>query len=165
MCEPTTILAISSAVSMASTAASAIGAQRTAREQERNALSAQQDANAGLIEQMHESNQAATDQMVERSRAAMRDLGAVNAVFADSGLSGNSQDRIGTVIEGQASRDITSIEANREARINQQTAEGAAIRARTQSGINSSPRPSVLGTGLQIAAAGADYYDRRNRGK
>ena len=160
MCEPATILAVSTLTSVASTAASAVGGYRTAREQERNALSAQQDANAGLVEQMHQTNQQATDQMVERSRAAMRDLGTINAVFADSGLSGNSQDRIATVTAGQAERDLTSIEANREARINQQSAEGAAIRARTQSAINSSPRPSILGAGLQIATSGLDYYSR-----
>jgi hypothetical protein len=149
----------------ASQAFAAVGQYRTARDNERSALAAQEDANAGLLERQHQFDQHATDQMVERSRQAVRDLGHVRAIFADSGLDGNSQDRIEAITEGEAQRDLTTLERNRQARATQTQAEASEIVARTQSRINERPRPSVLGSGLQIAATAFDAYDKRQRGK
>lgn len=161
MCEPTTIIALAGlAVSVASAAANASNQARMAEQTDRNALAAQIDANAGLQQRMHQSDQQATDQQVERSRQAVRDLGNVTTIFADSGLSGNSQDRLSAITEGAGYQDAATIERNRASRVSQDQMEGSAISARTQSTINSAVRPSVLGTGLQIAGAGIDYYYR-----
>jgi hypothetical protein len=142
-----------------------VQAQRTAKATDKAAGQAQQDAMAGLSDQLYQANQQATDQMVARSKQAVREAGAMNAIFADSGLAGASQDRLLAEAEANAQADLTTIERNRTNRENQGQSEAAAIRARAQSEVNKAPRPSLLGTGLQIAAAGADYYARKQPGK
>lgn len=141
----------------------AVGATAQAQNYQRvstSAHAAEADAQAGLYARVNQDSQAVTDQMVDRSRAAMREVGSLNAIFADTNLSGNSQARIIAASEGAASADLTTLDRNRAMRATQGATESAAISARTQDRINSTPRPSLLGTGLQIAAV---EMDRRNR--
>ena len=98
-----------------------------------------------------QENQATTDQMVARSRDAVREVGTLEAIFADSGLSGNSQERVLADAERAASEDITTLGRNRYLRIEQGHAELAASRAAAQSRTNSTPRPSLIGAGLNAA--------------
>lgn len=147
---------------MAQVAMGAVGQAQASRQNASAAIQAQSASIAGLNEQTLQFNQQQTDQMTTRSRQAMNDVGTLNAIFADSGLSGNSQDRIKNVTEGQAQTDLTTLDRNVSNRGSQATAERSAITARTQSQINSVRGPSVLGTGLQIAAIGASEYDRQH---
>lgn len=102
--------------------------------------------------------------MTERSKQAVRDLGTLNALFADSNLSGNTQDRLSAEVKGLAAADIATIDRNRGSRGTQTAAESAAIRARAQSQLNSTPYPSILGAGLKIASTSIDYYDKSQGG-
>lgn len=149
-------------VQMAQVAVGAYGQSQNSKAVRRNAVQAEEDAFAGIHDQQIQTNAQATDQMVDRSRAAMMEAGNLNAIFADSGLSGNTQERIAAVTEGAAQRDLTTIERNRVNKINQSNSEVSAVRARTQSTINGAKGPSLVGTGLQIAAIGAADYDKRN---
>jgi hypothetical protein len=173
MCEPATIsaavgyvaanaAAISAASSAAAVAAGAVAQRQMSNANASNARQAQDSANAGLTAQQQQINQQATDQMNDRSKQAFKDIGALNTIFADSGVAGASQDRISNELEGNAAADITTLERNRQAAMTQTSAQGAAIAANTQSRINSAPQPSILGTGLQIVATGTNAYDRQN---
>jgi hypothetical protein len=155
---------IAAGVSAASVAAGAVAAHQNASRTTDAANAANATANAGLIDQMHQRDAQATDQMTARSKQAMTTAGSLNAIFADSGVSGNSQDRIADVAAGNAQVDLTTIESNRQQASNQGTNEADALRAQAQARINSVPRPSVLGTGLQIGAAGLSAYDRMQNG-
>jgi hypothetical protein len=147
---------------MAQVATSAYGQSVQSRAVAKNARQAESDSLWALHDQQIQFNAAATEQMTERARTANAELAALNALFADSGLSGNTQERIAGVAAAQANADMGTIERNRQNRVNQSNNEVAAVRARTQSAINSAPRPSYLGTGLQIAAIGAADYEKRN---
>lgn len=149
-------------VQMAQVAVGAYGQNQQASAVRKNALQAQQDALYGLHDQQVQIDAQATDQMTDRSKAAMSEVGTLNAIFADSGVSGNTQDRIAAVAGINASADMATLDRNRVNKQNQTQADAASIRARTQSQINGSPRASVLGTGLQIAAIGANEYNRQN---
>jgi hypothetical protein len=147
---------------MAQVAVGAYGQSQQASAVRKNARQAESDSLWALHDQQIQSNAAATDQMTARARAAMAEAGTFNAIFADSGLSGNTQERISAVAAGQANEDIGTIERNRQNRVNQGNNDVAAVRARTQSAINGSPAPSLIGTGLQIAALSANEYNRQN---
>lgn len=149
-------------VQMAQVAMSAYGQNQQASATRSNAIKAEQDGLQGVFNQQVQINAQATDQMTDRSRAAMSEVGTLNAIFADSGLSGNTQDRMVAVAGINAAADEATIARNRDNRLTQTQADAAAIKARTQSAINGSPRASVLGTGLQIAAIGANEYQRQN---
>lgn len=172
MCEPATIsaivgyvsanaTAITAATAVASVAASAYGQQQTARATTQNANDSADAASVQLREQQHQVDQKATEELVARSQQGQLEVGALNAIFADTGLAGNSQGRIINHAEGNAYVDMTTIERNRQAGVSQGAVQAAQIRARQQSQINSAPRPSLIGTGLQIVAAGTDAYTRR----
>lgn len=154
--------AVAAGVSVASTAAAAYAQHQGSKATSAASREAQDAANAGLDARGRQVNANAPDEMVDRSKQALRELGAMNTIFADSGLAGNTQNRLAGEVEGNAQADLTTVERNRQAAATQNASEGAAIRARAQSQINSAPRPSILGTGLQIAATGANYYASRN---
>jgi hypothetical protein len=145
---------------MAQVAVGAVGQARQARAVATNARAAEAASLYGLSEQTLQYDQQNTDRMTDRARQAMADVGSLNAIFADANLSGNTQDRIAAVTEGDALRDLTTLDRNTANRANQAQADATAIRARTQSTINSARPPSILGTGLQIAAYGAEAYDK-----
>lgn len=144
---------------MASVVVQSTSQASTYKRNARSAYAAEADAMAGLSDRMYQEGQAVTDQMVERSRQAARDVGTLNAIFADSGLSGNSQDRVVAETAMAADADLTTMGRNRSLRINQGNQEAAQIRAQTTSRVNSVARPSLLGSGLQIAGY---EIDRRN---
>lgn len=142
-----------SAIKMLQIGASTAAQAQQYRTNRRSALEAEAFANMGIAGRVMQENQATTDQMVKRSRDAMREVGSLNAIFADSGLEGNSHDRIIAEAEGAADHDAATLARNRDLRIEQGNAEIAANRANAQTRINSAPRPSIVETGLQIAGA------------
>ena len=149
-------------VQMATAVMGTIGQRQQRKATEQSANAARDDAFAGLNAQQLQINAQASDQATDRSRQAAMQAGTLTAIFADSGLSGASQDRIAAVAAGSASRDIDTIERNRQNKITQTNTEGNAIAARAASTINAVKRPSYLGAGLQIAALEAE---RRSKEK
>jgi hypothetical protein len=112
---------------------------------------------AAIEEQQAQISKNATDQMQERSQQAAIERGRLRAIQAESGLIGNTQDRIIGESYFNESTDIASIEANRKNEITQsnRTLQGVATGA--QSKLNSVKQPSLLGAGLQIGTAYASY--------
>lgn len=148
------------AIRMAGLVVGAVGQHQTARATERAAIAANEDAQAGLAAQVYQEDQAATDQMVGRSRDAMREVGSLNAIFADSGVEGASQARILAEASLAADEDLTTMDRNSALRRTQRATEGNALAAQAQSRINAAPRPSLLGTGLQLGSAYLEGVER-----
>lgn len=109
-------------------------------------------------EQQRQVNMKAADDMNTRARQALIDRGRLRAAAGESGVMGNSIDRIANEQYYVYGSDIAAIETNRANAINQTQLEKQGIRASTQGRINTTPRPSALGAGLQIAGAAFGAY-------
>jgi hypothetical protein len=114
-----------------------------------------------LQQQYKQTNQQATDEMSQRAREAMIEKAKLRVAGGESGLFGGSNDRIVNESSFNEGTDIASIESNRQNSLRQIEQEGKGIRAGSVSQISRIQRPSLIGTGLQIAGqaveTGKDY--------
>lgn len=139
MCEPTTIILLTTAVVSAAMAARSANQQKHAVE-------------AQAREQQTQTDESASAQTEDRLAAAREQRSAARAASAESGASGNSTDAILNDIMMQSGRDVSRIEKNRE---NGQRETQQQVRSRT-SEIN-----GQLAAGLASSAeTGASGYAR-----
>jgi hypothetical protein len=108
-----------------------------------------------MTAQVRQTNDAAREEMSERARQAMIERGRLQVIAGESGLSGWDREVNSTFYS--ESTDIATLESNRRNRIEQMNVEGRASTANTNNQLASVKRPSLLGTGLQIAAAGVNH--------
>lgn len=153
MCNPLAIAALQ------------IGQAILGHRQQANAAKAQDQAirqsaemqNIQTAHQYAEQNQATMEQTSQRHTEWLRDLGRLRAVGAESGLFGSTQQRLEDEATNAASYDIATLEANRF-KASQQVASGAkAQNMQANAHLKSIKRPSLIGTGLQIGGAVAEY--------
>ena len=102
-------------------------------------------------EQQTQVNKNSIDQMSQRARENMIQAARIRAVSGESGLAGNTNDRILNENSFNFGTDVSSIESNRLAQQRQLNNEAKGIRAGTQTTMSQIQRPSLIGTGLQIA--------------
>lgn len=154
MCDPVsaTVLAVSAA------GLGAYGADRSAKNAQKSAVEDLQGQYAALAQQQVQVNAQATDEATERAKQAVRDMGRMEAAFSDSGLTGNSQQRLMVEQAIQANTDQSTIERNRENKIAQTKQDAFAAQAGAKRIVNQNPRQSPIGIGLQIASAGMNAY-------
>ncbi|SCX57642.1 hypothetical protein [Nitrosospira sp. Nsp1] len=107
-------------------------------------------------EQQDQVNKNSIDQMSQRARENMIQAARIRAVHGESGLGGNTNDRIINENSFNFGTDVSSIESNRLAQQRQLNQEAKSIRAGAQTQISQIPRPSLIGTGLQIAGSAMD---------
>lgn len=110
-----------------------------------------------IEEQQAQISKNATDEMQARAQQGAIERGRLRAIQAESGLIGNTQDRIVGESYFNESTDIASIEANRKNSIEQSNRQLQGVATSTQSKLNSIKQPSYLGAGLQIGTAVAGY--------
>lgn len=146
-------------------ATAAAGAVYTYTEQNKAAAKTEDNANKAYALQLSELqdryeqiNQNSKDQMSERAREARIELARIRAVGAESGLSGVSQDRLERESEFLAGSDVALIETNRANSMKQAANEAKGIGLEHDARLSSIQRPSMFGTGLQIAQAGVQAY-------
>jgi hypothetical protein len=126
-----------------------------------NQLVADQDLaenTKALAEQRGQIKAKAADEMSERARVALIERGRLRAIAGDSGVTGNSQQRVedeSRFLEGQ---DLSAIEMNRENALKQNTRNVTAAQLDAQRQKLGVAAPSLLGAGLQIAGAAAKTY-------
>jgi hypothetical protein len=152
MCEPTTImLGISAA-----TAALSYKQASDSADRQTQAISDGVDLNHNQTRTQYEqNNQVAMQQQSERHREFLVDQGRLASILTESGMTGATQDRIQSEVENQADADTATIEANRVKANAQGASMAQAQHGQAKAQLASINRPSALGTGLQIAAAGA----------
>lgn len=154
MCEPTTLLAISSAVSVASTLAAHVGQGQVAKQQDRAVRTDYNMGVAQLERQRLEQNVQSRTEMGDRARQAMIERSRLRAASAEGGVGGNSIDRIFGTHATATSQDMAMMSENAR-NVNRQSAMGGmSMQASATGRLNQIERPSVLNTGLQIAGIG-----------
>lgn len=157
MCDPTMGIATASLlVGVASSVAGFVqqGQQAKAQQKSVEANYAQQTETLKL--QYDQAQKQSTDEMSQRAREAMIEQARLRVIGGESGLSGGSNDRIENESQFNLGTDIASIESNRRNYMKQLGEEGKSLGAGNQSQINQIKRPSLIGTGLQIAGSAVD---------
>lgn len=156
MCDPVTIGVASLAIGTASAGMSFMqqSQQASARDKAIKANYSQQMDTFKV--QQAQVNKQATDEMSARARENQIEAARLRVVNGESGLFGNTNDRILGESYFNLGSDVASIESNRAAQQKQLTQEAKSIRAGTQSQMSQVTRPSLIGTGLQIAAGATD---------
>jgi hypothetical protein len=105
--------------------------------------------------------------MSVRAREAMIEQARLRVIGGESGLSGGSNDRIENESQFNLGTDIASLESNRRNALNQLYQEGKSLQAGNEAQIRQVRRPSLIGTGLQIAGvatnAAANYKAAKNK--
>jgi hypothetical protein len=149
-------------ISTVSAAVSYVQQDRTARQHTRAIYEADRANLDSSLEQERQVNSQATDQKSQRTREAMIERGRLRVIAAESGLEGGL-DRIERASMFNEGYDIASIESNRMNAVAQVRAERAAGRTLTGIRLASVQRPSLVGTGLQVAGAVAEYGAAQER--
>lgn len=114
---------------------------------------------SGIREQ--QERQAAVERAQERRRMALIEAGSASAAIGESGVAGLTMSALMREVLGQAARDVTNINTNREWTLEQIKREREGIRSSGISRMNSTVpgvRPSRLATALRIGSAGLDAY-------
>lgn len=101
--------------------------------------------------------------LADTAQQAAIERGRLRAIQAESGLIGNTQDRIIGESYFNESTDIASIEANRQNEITQSNRQLQGVTTSTQSRLNAIKQPSYLGAGLQIGTAVAGYKQAQSK--
>lgn len=160
MCEPTTIAAVTLAVSAAAAGASYYQGQQNIQATGEAAARNAQIQNQALEEQRTQiGNQAAND-ITERARAAQIEQGKLRVIAGESGALGLTQDRLLQDSAFQAGTDIATIQSNRDSSLRQTDLTGLANYNQNTSIVNQAKNkaPTLLGTGLQIGMSGLSAY-------
>lgn len=157
MCEPATILALTSlAVGVAGAATSFVQQGQQAKLNNR-AIEANYAQQTDVLKvQYGQTNKQAADEMSVRAKEAQIEQARLRVIGGESGLAGGSNDRVINENQFNLGTDIAAIESNRQNSLRQLENEGKAVRSGNQSQINQIKRPSLIGTGLQIAGAATD---------
>ena len=166
MCEPTTLIAISTALSVAGTAASAIS--------QGQAADAQEAANARQADMIRQSSIANTDQsalqldqekegaaqkIAQNNEAAAQAIGTARVSAGESGVSGLSVNALLQDFAGQSAEYNQNVGKNFKNFSQQNSIDRKNIDARSKGNQLGTPNaPDYLGAGLKIAGAGVSGY-------
>jgi hypothetical protein len=146
------------ALSIGSTALSFLDQRQQANAQV-NAIEDSWNAQIPMVhDQIGQINDNAEDQMSQRAREALIERGRIRAIQGESGLIGNTQDRIVGESYFNEATDMASIESNRKNQVMQTINEANGNRASAQSKINTVKQPSLIGAGLMIGTDAVKGY-------
>lgn len=167
MCEPTTIAAMSFALSAATTAVGYVGQMQQASAQEQmyqqNRESSIKSMELGWTQNNNRIMQEREAAALEKANAARETRAAeatAKVAAAEAGVSGLSVDQLLGDINGNYGRYASGIDTQTDWTVSQLQMEQRGVRAAGIDRINSAPRgrkPSLFGAALQIGAAGLGY--------
>jgi hypothetical protein len=156
MCDPISLSVASLAIGVASAGAGFIQQGQQAKSNRKAAQANYAQQSEALKTQYDQTNKQATDEMSVKAREVMIETARLRVLGGESGLAGGSNDRIENESQFNLGTDIAAIESNRRNTLNQLYEEGKSLRAGSQAQIRQVQRPSLIGTGLQIAGAGVN---------
>lgn len=156
MCDPISIAVGSLAIGTASAGFGFIQQGQQAKMERRAVQDNYAQQMQTLQTQYAQTNKQAMEEMSIRARENLIENARLRAFAGESGLAGISNDRIQNESMFNFGTDISSIESNRQSSLRQLYREGRETRAGATSRINQMPRPSLIGTGLQIAGVAVD---------
>lgn len=165
MCEPVSIMmAVGAAAGLASGAmgakqqAKAEGAQEDARRSNgHEQILAMHRANAAADLEAHDKNDEARAQLTETNLTALRNRGTVRAAISESGIEGNTVDRVMRDTENQASKEKMAILDNYDrdyATIFQNKVSNVENTKAALRGSKSAIGPSKIAQALNVASSG-----------
>lgn len=176
MCEPMTIAAATMAVASAGSAVAGYqGAKAQAEMQnqmhQQNMLNSYAAMRQGYLtyqQRQQQEAEAAAQDIQARRLEAMQQTATANVAAGEAGVSGFSVERVLRDIGATASRDVTTIQQNRDWNVNQLNNEMLGLRTQTKSRILSVPKamkPRVLPYILQGAGGAAQAYGTYKTGQ
>jgi len=115
-------------------------------------------ANAQVSQQYDQQNREAMNQQSQRYQEYLVDMGRLRAAGAESGLFGNTNERLADVTTNKAEQDMATIESNRQAATQNTNYQGQSSYRKSQGQLANIQRPTIIGTGLQIAGAVTNAY-------
>ena len=160
MCEPTTLLAISIGLSIATGVTSYMGQQQMADATARAANEAYEIDRQAAISRQYEEANATARKLLDNQRASLRATATATTSAGESGAFGNSVNRLIQSIgfqEGQIETTERTSLANTNRALEFQN-KAAAIRRNNT--LIQNPPPSALGTALSI---GSDIFSAYNK--
>lgn len=159
MCEPTTLMMASLAITAATTAAS-LDTQRKTGNQQADAIQKSQDLqDLDAARQQTELASQGAEAMNEGARRTQSQMATLDAISGEYG-GGLTADRSRAVMGLQNSENLATVASNAKSAMNEAAAGSYASRARSQSQMAAIQRPSVALAGLQIGGAALDAYNR-----
>lgn len=160
MCEPTTIAALTLAVTAATAAASYKQGQDNIQATGEAAARNAEIQNAALEEQRSQIGKQAANDMTERARQAEIERGRLRVIAGESGALGTTQDRLLQDSAFQEGTDMATIDSNKSSALKQTDLTGLSNYNQNVAAVNQARNkaPTLLGTGLQIAAGGLSAY-------
>lgn len=169
MCDPVTAAAAAMAIAGAGSAITQHQAQENQAkvqdalyEQNRlNAYQSMRNQYLGLQNRQSQEIQAASQKIEERERLAMEDTATARVAAGEAGVTGLSVERVLRDIGANASRDVSTVEQNRDWTVSQLSDEAQGIASQTQSrinGVSQGVKPSPWATGFKLVGTAASAY-------
>ena len=138
-------------ITIASSVVGFIGDSQAAADQEQQVLEQQRIYNQQLVAQQGELNEDAAQQTSEATLEARKKRAALRVAAGESGLTGNFIEALEGGVQADLGTARARIEKQRQRNQKQIEREKGGVKSRTQGALNSVERPSIVGTGLQIA--------------
>lgn len=158
MCGPAAPFLAMAALSIGTTLYQADQQNKLADRQEQVIHRNQILENAQVSQQYDQQNREAMNQTSQRYQEYMVDMGRLRAAGAESGLLGNTNEKLADTVTNKAESDMATIESNRQAAVQNTNYQGQAAYQKAQGQLANVQRPSTIGTGLQIAGEAATTY-------
>ncbi len=156
MCEPVSI--VMAVVAIVGAVGGHMAQTSAANKQEQAVQDGIAADRAATAEQYKQINKAAMDDQAGLHTSYLIDSARIQAISAESGLQGNTQDRIVGEAENNSSSDMATLERNRTNQQNQARTQSAAQMNKANLQLAGIKRPSNVGTALQIGGAVASAY-------
>ena len=141
-----------------------IGQSAAAKAQDKQIQAGYALQSEAFAAQRQEIQDTAETEISDRVRQAQIERGQLRVAQGESGLTGASHNRLERDVQFQAGADISRIQKNAENRTKASKREQAGARHRAKTNALQIRRPSIIGTGLQIAGAGVDYHNAKKQG-
>lgn len=116
--------------------------------------------NAQVSQQYDQQNREAMNQTSQRYQEYLVDMGRLRAAGAESGLLGNTNERLADVTTNKAFADMATIESNREGAVQNTNYQGISASQKAAGQLTNIQRPSIVGTGLQIVGELGSVYGK-----
>jgi hypothetical protein len=166
VCNPALIIPLITVAASAASATMSVKAQADSARKQKQAQKANYEQAAATVQlQNKQTNNAATENVSERSRQAVRDASAARISAGESGIGGLSVMSLLDNTQFNAGYDSTRTDRNAANNIEQNNRRLEGIRSGTQSNLNSIEQPNYIGAGLQVAQTAASEYNQYKRGK
>lgn len=165
MCDPVTLMTAGLAMSVGSNVAGFVGQNKMAKQNAQNATEAAVLDFEQLGLRRMEEEAAASQQLEESRREALRVRSAASVSAGEAGVSGNSVNQLLGAISASQGRNANTIASNLRSRTAQLNVEGQAISTGAQGRINSVPKGSLGGMLLDIGGEAVGHLTQFNKAR